>query len=330
MGDFGPTSATTNTGFEPFNADIFKEAKLQQELNDSKDSDEGFSSSFSPTSESSMIQGEAISTSLHLWGNNTEKEDQYFINSLAPVSSNSNGSFLPSSSRRVVQAPSPTQNIKRPSPALCTFLGANKVAAHSLGVSNSNWNHQQPPTQTSSWPMNPPNPIGSNSMASNWNMPAMKNGLPNPPMQQHMNNAQQIAFQLQQQKNMLTKTNGVLPNGGHGHHPGNHPFPPNLIHSKNMKNSNRFPGSHHVPFNTPANIPFSSAGGSNTGHQLSNGNNSNGMESTIGDDIGHLTNSFSSLSTSSEHANVHPTANGFLPNQVCFLLILYFSRFFII
>jgi len=192
MGDFGPTSATTNTGFEPFNADIFKEAKLQQELNDSKDSDEGFSSSFSPTSESSMIQGEAISTSLHLWGNNTEKEDQYFINSLAPVSSNSNGSFLPSSSRRVVQAPSPTQNIKRPSPALCTFLGANKVAAHSLGVSNSNWNHQQPPTQTSSWPMNPPNPIGSNSMASNWNMPAMKNGLPNPPMQQHMNNAQQI------------------------------------------------------------------------------------------------------------------------------------------
>jgi len=97
-----------------------------------------------------------------------------------------------------------------------------------------------------------------------------------------------------------------------------------------MKNSNRFPGSHHVPFNTPANIPFSSAGGSNTGHQLSNGNNSNGMESTIGDDIGHLTNSFSSLSTSSEHANVHPTANGFLPNQVCFLLILYFSRFFII
>ena len=69
MGDFG--SAATTNSFEPFNADIFKD-KTQQDLNESKDSDEGFSSSFSPTSESSIMQEQAIATSLHLWGNNKE------------------------------------------------------------------------------------------------------------------------------------------------------------------------------------------------------------------------------------------------------------------
>ena len=40
MGDFG-SATTTNNSFEPFNADIFKD-KTQQDLNESKDSDEGF------------------------------------------------------------------------------------------------------------------------------------------------------------------------------------------------------------------------------------------------------------------------------------------------
>ncbi|XP_066926879.1 cytoplasmic polyadenylation element-binding protein 4-like [Clytia hemisphaerica] len=313
MGDYGPTTTTTNTSsFEPFNADIFKEAKLQKELNDSKDSDEGFSSSFSPTSESSMIQGEAISTSLHLWGNNSaDKDDQYFINSLAPVSSNS--SFLPQSSRRTAQAPSPIQNVKKPSPALSNYLATNKAAAHSLGVSSNgnDWNQQQPPTQTSSWPMNPPppNPIGTNA---NWNLPHMKNGMSthtqSAPALQHMNNAQQIAYQLQQQKNMLTKTNGIMTNG---HSSGNHPFPPNIVHSKNMKNSIRgFPASQ---------VPLTSTGRAHhhhhNHHHLPHHGNT-GIDSTIVEDIGHLTNSFSNLSTSSEHShsNSHP-ANGFSSNH---------------
>lgn len=299
MGDFGPNNSS-NTSFEPFNTDIFKEAKLQQELNDSKDSDEGFSSSFSPTSESSMIQGEAISTSLHLWGNNPDKEDQYFINSLAPVSTTA--SFHPQNSRRVVQAPSPTQNVKKPSPALSNYLATNKAVAHSLGVSNSNWN-SQPPTQTSSWPMNPPNPIGTNTISSHWNMSGMKNGINNPPLQ-HMNNAQQLAYQLQQQKNMMTKTNGVLPNGhSHNHnHSGNHPFPPNIVHAKNMKN-NRFNG---------AQIPFSVSGSMTQQNGINN--ISSGIDSTIVDDISQLTNSFSNLATNNDHGNSH-SSNGFLPNQ---------------
>ena len=303
MGDFGPTT-TSSTTFEPFNSDIFKEAKMQQELNDSKDSDEGFSSSFSPTSESSMIQGEAISTSLHLWG--TEKDDQYFVNSLAPVSSNA--SFLSQSARRVLPTSSSVQTVKKPSPALSSYLAQNKAAAHSLGVSNGNWNQQQQTaTQTSSWPAMNPNPIGSNA---NWNGNTMKNnGIPTSNSIQHLNNAQQIAYHIQQQKNMLSKTNG-LPNG---HSTGNHPFPPNFIHAKNMKNSVRgFPNNSHVQYLT---------GGGNMHHQLPHGNSgAGGIDSTIGgDDIGHLTNSFSSLSTSSDHS--HPNShvpNGFPPQVLCY------------
>lgn len=278
MGDFGPTTTTTN--FEPFNSDIFKDAKMQQELNDSKDSDEGFSSSFSPTSESSMIQGEAISTSLHLWG--TEKDDQYFVNSLAPVSSNA--SFLTQQSARRVVPSSSIQTVKKPSPALSTYLAANKAAAHSLGVSSGNWNQPTQPINTSSWPMNP-NPIGTTNV--NWNGNAVKNGIHTNSMH-HVNNSQQIAYQIQQQKNFVSKTNGHS-NGG------NHPFPPNLIQAKNMKSTIRgFPNS-HVPY---------SAGNVNNLSQANTG----AIDSV--DDIGHLTNSFSSLSTSSDHS--HP--NMHVPN----------------
>ena len=320
MGDFGPTTTSTTT-FEPFNSDIFKEAKMQQELNDSKDSDEGFSSSFSPTSESSMIQGEPISTSLHLWG--TEKDDQYFVNSLAPVSSNA--SFLSQSTRRTAPTSSSIQTVKKPSPALSTYLASNKAAAHSLGVSNGNWNQQQQQqqqhqqltaTQSSSWPAMNPNPIGSNA---NWNGNSMKNGgIPSTNSIQHMNNAQQIAYHLQQQKNMLSKSNGVIPNG---HSSGNHPFPPNLIQAKNMKNSIRgFPNSNNVPYSTH---------GGNI-HQLPQHGNSGpgGIDSSIGsEDIGHLTNSFSSLSTSSDHSHANTHApNGFAP-QVFILFYFQISSF---
>lgn len=316
MGDFGPTTTST-TSFEPFNSDIFKEAKMQQELNDSKDSDEGFSSSFSPTSESSMIQGEPISTSLHLWG--TEKDDQYFVNSLAPVSSNA--SFLSQSTRRTAPTSSSIQTVKKPSPALSTYLASNKAAAHSLGMSNGNWNQQQQQqqqtaTQSSSWPAMNPNPIGSNA---NWNGNSMKNGgIPSTNSIQHLNNAQQIAYHIQQQKNMLSKTNGVIPNG---HSSGNHPFPPNLIQAKNMKNSIRgFPNS-HVPYSTGGNI-----------HQLPQHGNSGtgGIDSSIGsEDIGHLTNSFSSLSTSSDHSHPNSHApNGFPPQVYLFLFFFFFTKMY--
>lgn len=321
MGDFGPTSATTNAAFESFSTDIFKDNKIQ-ELNESKDSDEGFSSSFSPTSEASMIQTE---TSMHLWGNNGEKEEAYFLSSLTPVNSVNTTSFSSQNTRRMVQAaPSPIQHGKKPSPNLSTYLASNKAAAHSLGVSNSGWN-QQPPTQTSSWPSNPPNPIGSNTLSSgNWNAAGMRNpngmsnGMSNT---MHLNNAQQIALQIQQQKQMLTKTNGLLPHGHghvnghhHHHHSVNHPFPQHIINQtaaiqqKNMKNR----GMNGV-------MPFNITTGSNVVQ-------SSGIDSTMVDDISHLTNSFSNLSAANDHGNNHNSVNGFMNNQVSFVIFILLGR----
>ena len=152
----GPTSAANSNTFEPFNADIFKDPKSQQDLNESKDSDEGFSSSFSPTSESSMIQEQGIATNLHLWGTNkVEKEEPYFLTAMAPVNT-VNTPFQTTNSRRVVQAPSPLGHVRKPTPALSTYLASNKAVANSLGVSG--WANQQPQTYLSSWPTNQPTP----------------------------------------------------------------------------------------------------------------------------------------------------------------------------
>lgn len=302
MADFGPANTANNNTFESFNAELFKDPK-SQELNESKDSDEGFSSSFSPTSESSMIQEQAIATSLHLWGNNSEKEEPYFMTQMAPV--NTINAFQTTNSRRVVQAPSPLHHdqVRKPTPALSNFLASNKAIASSLGVAGG-WKNQQQTTQVSSWPMSHPAPIGANTMNSNWNGNHMRNGMGNIPLSMvQVSNTQQINLHQQQQKIAAQqKANGILP-----YNPGNQAFYQQQqqavlasVQANNMKNKN---------FNSPL-----SFNGMNTS-QNSVSNINSGIDNTIINDISHLTNSFSNLTAASDHNSNNAGSNGFFSNQ---------------
>lgn len=321
MGDYGPTSTTNNNAFESFNSDIFKDTKTQQDLNESKDSDEGFSSSFSPTSESSMIQEQQIATTLHLWGNNTEKEEPYFMTQMAPVNS-INAPFQPTNARRVIQAPSPVGQVRKPTPALSSYLASNKVIANSLGVSG--WATQSPQTQVSSWPSNQPTPIGSNHVNvnhANWNG-ALRNGSANIPLSVQVSNAS-IAFQQQQQhhqqqhhqqqhhhqkQHLVGQTRSAVLSHHQNHNNSlYHQQQQSAIASVQAKNlKNRSFGS-PLPYNT-------TSGNAVPQHSLSN--ISSGLDMTMVDDITHLTNNFSNLATSSDQNGNHNNAvNGFFSNQ---------------
>jgi hypothetical protein len=308
MGDYGSVT-TTNNSFEPFNADIFKD-KTQQDLNESKDSDEGFSSSFSPTSESSIMQEQAIATSLHLWGNNNDNKEEPYLMTPMAVNAINNTPFQTTNSRRVVQAPSPLGQVRKPTPALSNYLAANKAVANSLGVSG--WTNQQPQQtqQLSSWPSNQPSPIGtSGGMNSSWNN-NLRNNPTNFPVSIQLNHAQQIALQQQTQRNILTMNkSNVLPNNH-----GNHAFYQQQqaqavlasVQAKNMKNRN---------FSSPLSMNATNGTNSHSVHQNSNMANINsGLDATIVDDITQLTSSFSNLTATSDQGG-NNTTNGFFNHQ---------------
>ena len=310
MGDFGSATTTTNS-FEPFNADIFKE-KNQQDLNDSKDSDEGFSSSFSPTSESSMMQEQAIAT--NLWGNNEKEEPYNMMTPMAAVNgnTNNNSAFQVPNARRVVQAPSPLGQVRKPTPALSNYLAANKAVANSLGVSGwTNQNQQQqqqqqqPPQQQqiSSWPSNQPSPIGTSG--GNWNN-SMRGNQANFPVSIQVNHAQQIA--LQQQRNIMTmnKNNNMLPQGNHQGNAAMYQHQQAVmasVQAKNMKNRN---------YNSPLSMSNGVPNGANIQQNMAN----SGLDAAIVDDISQLTSSFSNLTATSDQGVNNSTANGFFSNQV--------------
>lgn len=306
MGDFGSATTTTNS-FEPFNADIFKD-KTQQELNDSKDSDEGFSSSFSPTSESSIMQDQAIATSLHLWGNNSEKEESYLMTPMAV-----NAQFQTANSRRVVQAPSPLGQVRKPTPALSNYLAANKAVANQLGVSGwTNQNQQPQPqqNQVSGWPSHQPSPIGtSGGMNSNWNNSIRGNQAANFPVSIHVNHAQQLALQQQQRNIMaMNKSTNILPSNN-----GNHALYQHQqavlasVQAKNFKNRN---------FNSTLSMNNVTNGtNTHTVHQNTMANINSGLDATIVDDITQLTSSFSNLTATSDQGVSNTTPNGFFSNQ---------------
>ena len=325
MGDFGSVATSTNS-FEPFNADIFKE-KSQQDLNDSKDSDEGFSSSFSPTSESPMMQEQAIAT--NLWGSN-EKEEPYMMSPMAVNAVNNNNgngnntAFQTANTRRVVQVSSPLGQVRKPTPALSNYLAANKAVANSLGVSGwTNQNQQQSQQQQqqqqiSSWPSNQPSPIGTSG--SNWNN-SMRGNQANFPVSIQVNHAQQIA--LQQQRNILTmnKSSNVLPNN----HQGNAALYQHQqavlasVQAKNMKNRN---------FNSPLSINNITNGTNSHVHHNTMANISSGLDATIVDDITQLTSNFSNLTASSDQGVSNSTPNGFFSAQVILILAVFRNRLF--
>lgn len=317
MGDYGPTS-TTNTAFESFNAEIFKDQKVQ-DLNESKDSDEGFSSSFSPTSESSMIQEQAIATTLHLWGNN-EKEEPYFMTQIAPGNNmNMNTAFQASNSRRVVQATSSVGQVRKPTPALSTYLASNKAIANSLGVNANGWATQSPQTQLSSWPTNQPNPIGSANTSTTWNGPLRNSSTL--PLSVQVSNAS-LVFQQQQQQQLQQKNiqnrPAVLSSQTQTLYQQQQQQQQQIqqqqhsalasIHVKNLKNRN---------FSSP--LSFSSGTTGNNAPPSSLSNLGSGLDATTVDDITHLTNSFGNLTTQNDQnaTNHHGRAiNGFFSNQV--------------
>ena len=324
MADYGPTS-TTSTAFESFNAEIFKDQKVQ-DLNESKDSDEGFSSSFSPTSESSMIQEQAIATTLHLWGNN-EKEEPYFMTQIAPGNNNMNmhTAFQTSNSRRVVQATSVGQ-VRKPTPALSTYLASNKAIANSLGVSanHSGWASQSHQTHVSSWPTNQPNPIGSANTSTTWNGPLRNSSTL--PLSVQVSNAslvfqqqQQQQQQQPQQKNMIPNRSAVLSSQTQTLYQQQQQQQQQQqiqqqqsalasIHAKNLKNRN---------FSSPLSLGSGTSGNNAPPSSLSN--LGSGLDTTTVDDITHLTNSFGNLTTQNDQnaTNHHgPAINGFFTNQV--------------
>ena len=323
MADYGPTS-TTSTAFESFNAEIFKDQK-KQDLNESKDSDEGFSSSFSPTSESSMIQEQAIATTLHLWGNN-EKEEPYFMTQIASGNNNMNmnTAFQASNSRRVVQATSSVAQVRKPTPALSTYLASNKAIANSLGVNanHNGWASQSPQTQVSSWPTNQPNPIGSVNTSTTWNGPLRNSSTL--PLSVQVSNASLVFQQQQQQqlqqKNMIQNRPAVLSSQTQTLYQQQQQQQQQQqiqqqqqhsalasIHVKNLKNRN---------FGSP--LSFSSGATGNNAPPSSLSNLGSGLDTTV-DDITHLTNSFGNLTTQNDQnaTNHHgPAINGFFSNQV--------------
>ena len=359
MADFGPTTVTNNTDFNynapPFlmkqdaicsqsegtktnittkspdyngdregntSADIFN--NQADRLDDSKDSDEGFSSSFSPTSEPQMLPDQTST----LWGNNNNREEFFlpgFSMSAANVASpllhnsaiapiNVNTGFGGGNSRRVVQAPSPLGHIRKPTPALSNYLASNKAMANALGVSG--WPSNQ--SQASSWPTSQP-PIGSNNFQTqNWNGTNRASGnMPHLTIQASIPPHQQNGGQY-----ITNKSNSFPP--PQDQFQNNMMSAASTIQAKNLKNSRSFnasPISNNMgtmgnmmsksssPFSTSA---TSSGSSINSGLEMSN---------TIVDDITQLTNSFSNLNTNHQHQQQgngvqnHSNSNGMFSNH---------------
>uniref|UniRef100_T2M8Q1 Cytoplasmic polyadenylation element-binding protein 3 n=1 Tax=Hydra vulgaris TaxID=6087 RepID=T2M8Q1_HYDVU len=304
MGDYGCTSTGSNT-FEPFDTDIYKDKTIKsQELNESKDSDEGFSSSFSPTSESSNIQEQGISANMHLWGSSSnEKEEPYFLGHMQQ-SVSGNMSYQNVNNRRPIQAP--LGHVRKPTPALSTYLASNKAVANSLGVSG--WT-VQPPQNVSSWPssQHQSSLIGSTLANSNWNN-SIRNGMVNAFSMQ--GNSVSMHQQQHQQQSVKSVSHNKL-----------NPMPQSLqnnqfyqaqaqqamlaasIQAKNFKNRN-FESS----------LSFNATPGLNT-MQNSISNMNSALDMNIVDDISKLTNSFTNMNTSdSNNINGSP-ANGFYSNN---------------
>ena len=254
-------------------------------LNDSKDSDEGFSSSFSPSSEPQMLQQETSGVNSAFWASQRDDFLQHELHmgvSSSPLMFNvpsSNSHFSSSSALRRTSTPGtmPAYNSgtsRRPFPAVSTLLASNKAVANALGVSN--WNAS--PSLSSTWPNNSSN----NGMSSNW--PQSRPQLPFPISL----GSQQNSSYTQSRSNKFT------------------PFPISSLPQKPYKNGRPVPSFSSTP--TSSSMKHSSPFGLQ--NQL---NSQSGLDATVVDDITQLTNTFSHLTTSSEI-----TTNGLFPSQVRF------------
>ncbi len=284
--EFRENTEKNLTASEP----VFKETGGEKSLDDSKDSDEGFSSSFSPTSESQMLQQETSGVNSAFWGT---RED--FLHHEFPVMGASTPlmySSAPGSSQLQTNSPLrrangsgtvPTyhtgSNSRRPFPAVSTLLASNKAVANALGVSS--WNSS--PSPSSSWPSHSPN----NGMSSNW--PQSRPQLPYP-----------LSMSSQSQAAPQSRPNKFSP------------FPVTNFPHKPYKNIRPTPAFNLAP------TPVSSKTASSFGLQNSVSHNS-GLDMTVVDDITQLTNTFSNLTTSSE-----VSSNGIFASQVSSLLFLHF------
>ena len=264
---------------------VFKTANTSGEstnLNDSKDSDEGFSSSFSPSSEPQMLQQETSGVSSAFWG--SQRDD--FLHHELPMGVSSSplmfntppsSNFSSTSALRRGTAPGamPAYNSgtnRRPFPAVSTLLASNKAVANALGVSN--WNAS--PSPSSTWPNN----SSSNAVSSNW--PQSRPQLPFPMSL----GSQQNSSYAQSRSSKFT------------------PFPISSLPQKPYKNGRPVPTFNSTP--TSSSVKNSSPFGLQ--NQLTS---QSGLDVTVVDDITQLTNTFSNLTTSSE-----VNTNGLFPSQV--------------
>eukprot|EP00795_Rhopilema_esculentum_P012273 gene12273-2915_t len=250
-------------------------------LDDSKDSDEGFSSSFSPSSEPQMLQQEASGVSSAFWG--TQRDDflhqelQMGVSSSPLMFSNPSPSSQLSSNSGLRRGAAPgtmpgysSGTNRRPFPAVSTLLASNKAVANALGVSN--WNAS--PSPSSTWP----NHSTSNTVGSNW--PQGRPQLPFP-----------ISASMQTPSYNQSRTSKFTP------------FPIVSLPQKPYK------GTRPLPTFSSSSTPISSKNSSPFGHQNSVNCHSS-LDATVVDDITQLTNTFSNLTTSSEI-----TTNGLFNNQ---------------
>lgn len=265
---------------------VFKTSTTSEgkSLDDSKDSDEGFSSSFSPSSEPQMLQQETSGVNSAFWGSQRDDflhhELQMGVSSspLMFSSPSPNSQFSSNSVLRRGTAPGTmpaysSGTSRRPFPAVSTLLASNKAVATALGVSN--WNAS--PSPSSSWPNHSPN----NAVGSNW--------------------PQQSRPQLPFPMSMASQQTTSFPQGRTSKFS---PFPVASFPQKPYRNARPMPA-----FSTNS-TPSSSKSASPFSHQNSVSNHS-GLDMTIVDDITQLTNTFSNLTTSSE-----VTSNGLFANQV--------------
>jgi len=262
---------------------VFKTSNTSGEsgtLNDSKDSDEGFSSSFSPSSEPQMLQQETSGVNSTFWPSGRDDflhhELHMGVNSNPLMFSASSSNFPTSSAIRRTSTPGtmPAYNSgtsRRPFPAVSTLLASNKAVANALGVSN--WNAS--PSPSSTWPNNSSN----NGINSNW--PQSRPQLPFPMSL----GSQQNSSYTQSRSSKFT------------------PFPMSNLPQKPYKNSRPVPTFTSAP--TSNSMKTSSPFGLQ--NQL---NSQSGLDATVVDDITQLTNTFSHLTTSSE-----VTTSGLFPSQ---------------
>lgn len=273
---------------------VFKTSNTSVEsgnLNDSKDSDEGFSSSFSPSSEPQMLQQETSGVNSAFWASHRDDflhhELHMGVNS-SPLMFNapsSNSHFSSNSAVRRTSTPGtmPAYNSgtsRRPFPAVSTLLASNKAVANALGVSN--WNAS--PSPSSTWPSNSSN----NVISSNW--PQSRPQLPFPMSL----GSQQNTSYAQNRSSKFTS------------------FPISSLSQKPYKNGR--------PISTFTSTPTSNSMKNSSQFGLHNQLSSqSGLDATVVDDITQLTNTFSHLTTSSEI-----TTNGLFQNQVNFIFATIF------